>query len=127
MEDTDVGFPGPEHVIAEREPAMKIAMTLAGAASPMVGGFIQMPGVDDVITQLPQLGAGSHAARLGRGRAFDKRTPGSGLVIGAIIGLVGITLAYGIYVRRPGTAAKFQARAAVAAQVPGQQVVLRRD
>ena len=26
VEDTEVGFPGPEHVIAEREPAMKVAM-----------------------------------------------------------------------------------------------------
>ncbi|HWD68710.1 MAG TPA: NADH-quinone oxidoreductase subunit L, partial [Solirubrobacteraceae bacterium] len=33
-----------------------------------------------------------------------------GLILGAAIGLVGITLAYGIWVRKPGTAAVFQAR-----------------
>ena len=49
-EDTDVGFPGPEHFIAEREWPMKIAMsTLAVLA--VVGGVLQIPGVDDAITK----------------------------------------------------------------------------
>ena len=50
QEDTDVGFPGPEHHIAERELPMKIAMgTLAVLA--IVGGVLQIPGVDDVVTK----------------------------------------------------------------------------
>ena len=49
-EDTDVGFPGPGHFIAEREWPMKIAMgTLALLA--IVGGVIQIPGVDDGVTK----------------------------------------------------------------------------
>ena len=49
-EDTDVGFPGPGHFIAEREWPMKIAMsTLAVLA--VVGGVLQIPGVDDAVTR----------------------------------------------------------------------------
>src|SRR5690242_1438791 len=50
VEDTDVGFPGPEHHIAEREGPMKVAMgTLAVLA--IIGGFLQIPGVDEAITK----------------------------------------------------------------------------
>src|ERR1700729_875397 len=49
-EDNDVGFPGPEHFIAEREWQMKFAMgTLALLA--LIGGAMQIPGVDDVLTK----------------------------------------------------------------------------
>ena len=48
VEDTDVGFPGPDHHIAEREPTMKIAMgTLAFLA--IVGGLLQIPQVTHVV------------------------------------------------------------------------------
>ncbi|HEY2180710.1 MAG TPA: NADH-quinone oxidoreductase subunit L, partial [Solirubrobacteraceae bacterium] len=43
-EDTDVGFPGPEHHIAEREPSMKVAMGILAVLA-TVGGFLQIPGV----------------------------------------------------------------------------------
>ena len=44
VEDTDVGFPGPEHHIAERAVPMKVAMgSLAVLA--IIGGFLQIPGV----------------------------------------------------------------------------------
>ncbi len=49
-EDTDVGFPGPDHAIAERELPMKVAMgTLALLA--VIGGAIQIPGVDSGVTR----------------------------------------------------------------------------
>ncbi|HEX3801526.1 MAG TPA: NADH-quinone oxidoreductase subunit L [Solirubrobacteraceae bacterium] len=106
-EDTDVGFPGPEHVIAEREPAMKVAMGLLSILA-VVGGLVQLPGVDHVITTFlapalsdAPLAAASHEPSTG--------TAWAGLIIGAVIGLVGITLAYTMYVARPGTATKFQA------------------
>ena len=44
VEDTDVGFPGPEHHIAERAAPMKVAMG-ALAVLAIVGGFLQIPGV----------------------------------------------------------------------------------
>src|SRR5215210_3187420 len=43
-EDTDVGFPGTEHHIAERAPAMKLAMAPLGLLA-IIGGFLQIPGV----------------------------------------------------------------------------------
>ena len=47
-EDTDVGFPGPDHHIAEREWPMKIAMSTLAALA-IVAGVLQIPGVDNVI------------------------------------------------------------------------------
>ena len=47
-EDTDVGFPGPTHQIAEREWPMKIAMSILGFGA-LFAGFLQIPGVDDVV------------------------------------------------------------------------------
>ena len=46
VEDTDVGFPGPEHHIAERAAPMKVAMG-ALALLAIIGGFLQIPGVTD--------------------------------------------------------------------------------
>ena len=106
QEDTDVGFPGPGHFIAEREWPMRIAMsTLALLA--IVGGALQIPGVDDAVTRfLEPAFAGSRLAHLhvGNGPAWV------GLVIGAVIGLAGITIAYRVWVAAPGTAAALQDR-----------------
>ena len=49
-EDTDVGFPGPEHHIAERDLAMKVPMAILAFLA-VVGGVLQIPGVDDSITR----------------------------------------------------------------------------
>jgi NADH-quinone oxidoreductase subunit L len=106
-EDADVGFPGPEHAIAEREPAMKVAMSLL-AVGAVIGGFLQLPGVDHVITNFLSTSL-SDAPLASAAHEPSNGTAWVGLIIGAIIGLVGITLAYTIYVRRLGTAARFQA------------------
>src|SRR6185312_4195180 len=50
VEDTEVGFPGPEHTIAERALPMRVSMTLL-AIGATVAGFIQVPFVDDVVTK----------------------------------------------------------------------------
>jgi len=107
VEDVEVGFPGPEHAIAEREPAMKIAMGLLAVLA-VIGGLAQLPGVDHVITGF----LGSSLADAPLASAAHEPTTTSawvGLIIGAIIGLVGITAAYTIYVGRVGSAARFQA------------------
>ena len=49
-EDTHVGFPGPEHHIAERDLAMKVPMALLAVLA-VIGGVIQIPGVDSGITR----------------------------------------------------------------------------
>jgi NADH-quinone oxidoreductase subunit L len=96
-EDTDVGFPGPEHHIAEREMPMKIAMSILGFLA-LFAGLIQVPGVDDAVTKfLDPTFAGSRFAGVGA------TTAGSwaGLAVGGAISLVGIALAYLCFVRNP--------------------------
>jgi NADH-quinone oxidoreductase subunit L len=105
-EDTDVGFPGPEHHIAERAPEMKLAMG-ALAALAAVGGVIQIPGVDKAVTKfLDPTFAGSRLA------AHEPSNSAAwvGLVIGAAIALAGIGIAYRIWVLRPATATDARAR-----------------
>jgi NADH-quinone oxidoreductase subunit L len=105
-EDADVGFPGPEHHIAERALPMKFAMsTLAMLA--VIGGVLQIPGIDDSITRfLTPTFADSTLSRA------DPSTSAAwiGLVIGAAIGLSGIAIAYRIWVAAPGTSAALQQR-----------------
>ena len=48
VEDTDVGFPGPHHTIAERALPMRVAMSVL-AVGAVGAGLVQVPGVDDVI------------------------------------------------------------------------------
>src|SRR5206468_1850220 len=47
-EDTDVGFPGSEHHIAERDWPMRWAMAALGFGA-IFGGLVQVPGVTNVI------------------------------------------------------------------------------
>ncbi len=105
-EDTDVGFPGPGHFIAEREIPMKVAMsTLAVLA--VVGGVFQIPGVDRGITRF--LSTTFADSRL----ATHEPSTGSdwiGLVIGAAIAVIGIAVAYRIWVEDPGVATRLRER-----------------
>jgi NADH-quinone oxidoreductase subunit L len=107
-EDTDVGFPGPEHHIAEREPSMKIAMG-ALAVLATVGGFIQLPfGIVDAVDKFlqPSFRDSKYFEPL---KASDSFTL-LGLAIGATLGIAGIAVAYRVWVQRPGTAAQVRAR-----------------
>jgi NADH-quinone oxidoreductase subunit L len=106
VEDTDVGFPGPEHHIAEREWPMKIAMgTLAALA--VVGGFLDIPGVDDAIRRfLEPTFASSRIAASVPSTGADW----VGLVIGAAIAVVGVAVAYRVWILAPGTAAVVRER-----------------
>jgi NADH-quinone oxidoreductase subunit L len=106
-EDTDVGFPGPEHHIAERELSMKFPMTVL-ALGAIVGGVLQIPGVDDSITRfLAPSFAGSHLYNL----SASVSTDWIGLIVGALIAVLGISIAYRVYVAKPGTSAALIARA----------------
>jgi NADH-quinone oxidoreductase subunit L len=107
IEDTDVGFPGPEHHIAEREGAMRAAMVLLAVLA-VIGGLIQVPGVDSALHKF--LGPTFHDSSL-----FAALEPSAGvswleLIIGTAIGLAGIGLAYTLYVRSPERPAAIQAR-----------------
>jgi NADH-quinone oxidoreductase subunit L len=105
-EDTDVGFPGPGHFIAEREWPMRIAMG-ALAVLAVIGGLVQIPGVDDVITKfLDPTFADSKFADV-----QVKAAPAwVGLIIGALIAIAGIATAYRIWVVRVGTATRLRER-----------------
>jgi NADH-quinone oxidoreductase subunit L len=106
VEDTDVGFPGPGHFIAERERPMKLAMS-ALAVLALVGGALQIPGVDDSITRfLAPSFADSRLAHL----HVTTRSSWVGLAIGAAIAIAGIAVAYRIWVVAPGTAPALRQR-----------------
>ncbi len=107
IEDTEIGFPGPGHYIAEREIPMKIAMgTLAVLAT--IAGALQIPGVTEAIHNFL-------APTFEGSKYFDSLNPSVGfeyigLACGAVIGLTGIFIAWQIWVRRPGTSAALQQR-----------------
>ncbi len=105
-EDTDVGFPGPHHAIAERSWSMKIAMGLL-AVGAVGAGLIQIPRTDFVIDKFLAptfVGAAT--------QTVHERIPllVVGLTLGTALGLIGIGLAYYVWVRRPGTAAVLRQR-----------------
>jgi NADH-quinone oxidoreductase subunit L len=100
VEDTDVGFPGPEHHIAEWALPMKVAMgTLAVLAS--VGGVVLIPKVTTWFdTFLEPTFEGSTV----------QPDPSNGLLwfglaLGAALGLLGIFIAYRIWGAANGEAA----------------------
>jgi NADH-quinone oxidoreductase subunit L len=106
LEDTDVGFPGSEHHIAEWEWPMKIAMgTLALGA--VVGGIVGVPKLSDTLdTFLEPTFADSR---------FAESVPSDnsellGLLVGALIAAAGIGLAYLVYVRRRGVTLELRDR-----------------
>jgi NADH-quinone oxidoreductase subunit L len=106
-EDTDVGFPGPEHQIAERARPMAIAMALLGLGA-IFGGYIQVPGVDHVLdTFLEPTFEDSPLSRIHvpTGAAW------AGLGIGAALSLLGIATAYYLYVVAPQTPELLRRRA----------------
>jgi NADH-quinone oxidoreductase subunit L len=105
-EDTDVGFPGPLHVIAERAPLMRVSMALLALGS-LGAGLIQIPQVDFVVDDFlkPSFGDSSLYATHTRNGLLVL-----GLVLGTVIGLAGIALAYRIWVQRPGLAVTIRER-----------------
>jgi NADH-quinone oxidoreductase subunit L len=106
VEDTEIGFPGPEHHIAEREAPMKIAMG-ALAVLAVIGGFLQIPGVDEAITKFLD-------PTFADSRLYESLQPSTGsewvgLIIGAVIAISGIALAWRLWGdgRRPELAVRF--------------------
>jgi NADH-quinone oxidoreductase subunit L len=80
---------------------MKIAMSILGFGA-LFAGFVQVPGVDDVVHRF------LHGSFLDS--TFYEQGPSTtaaynGLVIGGLISVLGIAIAYHAYLRRPGTTA----------------------
>jgi NADH-quinone oxidoreductase subunit L len=105
-EDTDVGFPGSEHHIAEQSPPMKIAMGVLAFLA-LFGGLIQVPGIDDAVTKfLEPVFAGSPLAAIEPSTLADWE----GLGVGAAISVLGIAVAWWFYVAQPTAPAILQRR-----------------
>ncbi len=105
-EDTDVGFPGPEHHVAERAMPMRVAMAPLALLA-LIAGFLQVPGVTDAIEHfLEPSFADSRYAHTAPSDAAEW----SGLLVGGLVSIVGIAAAYHVYVRRPGLSRAVQDR-----------------
>ncbi len=107
-EDTDVGFPGPDHHIAERALPMRTAMG-ALAVLATIGGLIQIPfGATDYVDEFlhPTFAGSKFYGVLDPSNALTA----FGLIAGAVLGLAGVAVAWVMWVRRPGSAAAMRER-----------------
>jgi NADH-quinone oxidoreductase subunit L len=108
VEDTDVGFPGPEHHIAEHSVPMKVAMgTLAVAA--ILGGLAQLPYglLDKPLEHF--LEPSFEASTLFERKPTDTITT-IGLLLGTAMAVGGIAIAYAIWVKNPAIATRTRER-----------------
>ena len=107
VEDSEVGFPGPDHHIAERAGTMKAAMAVLAVLA-IVGGFLQIPGVTHVLDTFLE-------PTFAESRFYEEVSPSStleygGLALGALLGLLGIGIAYVLWVRQPSRPAAIRQR-----------------
>jgi NADH-quinone oxidoreductase subunit L len=106
VEDTDVGFPGADHHIAEQSSPMKLAMGVLAFLA-LFAGFIQVPGVDETVTHfLDPVFADSPLAAIHPSNS----AAWLGLLIGGLISVAGIGIAYWLYVASPETPRRLQQR-----------------
>ena len=97
-EDTDVGFPGPEHHVAEQAWPMKFAMAPLAVLA-IVAGVVGIPGVTDTLEHF--LEPTFESSRY----IDDSPSVGAewvGLAAGGIISVASIFLAYVFFIRRRG-------------------------
>ena len=105
-EDTEVGFPGPEHHIAERALPMKVAMGLLGIGA-LLAGFIQVPGVTTTLESFFEpVFADSPLFAIVPSNAHAYL----GLLIGGVFSFLGIALAYYLYIFAPGASIRLRDR-----------------
>jgi NADH-quinone oxidoreductase subunit L len=106
VEDTDVGFPGPDHVIAERAIPMRAAMSLLALLA-IVGGIVSIPKTTSWLDRFlaPTFADSTLTSHPSNGLLYF------GLILGAAISLASIATAYVIWVARPALAPAIAARA----------------
>ena len=105
-EDTDVGFPGPEHHIAERALPMRLAMGVLGLLA-LTAGVLQIPGVTSAVEEFLHGSfeeSALYALHPSEGAAY------LGLLAGGLLSIAGIGLAYLCYVARPGITLRLRDR-----------------
>jgi NADH-quinone oxidoreductase subunit L len=105
-EDTDVGFPGPEHHVAERSWPMKVAMgTLAVLA--LAGGIVGVPAATDTLEHF--LEPTFEESRYHEVHPSDG-AEWAGLAAGGLVSIAAIALAYVMFVRRAGVTLRLRDR-----------------
>jgi NADH-quinone oxidoreductase subunit L len=105
-EDTDVGFPGPEHHIAERDWPMKAAMGPLAVLA-IAGGVVGIPGLTDTIEKF--LEPTFEESRFATTHPSDG-AEWVGLAVGALIAIAAIAVAFTVYVRRRGITLEWRDR-----------------
>jgi NADH-quinone oxidoreductase subunit L len=105
IEDTDVGFPGPEHHIAERDFEMRGAMTVLAILA-IVGGIVQIPFVTEWLEHFLDPSFADSTLNLDPSTGIVWL----GLVLGAVLAVAGIYTAYVVWVLRPGTSTRVRER-----------------
>jgi NADH-quinone oxidoreductase subunit L len=106
VEDLDVGFPGPTHAIAERARPMAVAMAVLAVGATFIG-LVQIPKVDFVVDNFLR-------PSFATSKLYEPHEHSGllvfGLILGTLLGLAGIAIAYRVWVVRPGTSAAWQKR-----------------
>jgi NADH-quinone oxidoreductase subunit L len=106
-EDTDVGFPGPEHHIAERAWPMRVAMGLL-AVGALFAGLLQIPGVTTALEHFFEPAFEESALFPIHPSTADAWL---GLGVGGILSILGLGLAYYLYIFAPGSTLRIRDRA----------------
>ena len=106
-EDTDIGFPG-KHWIAERAWPMAAAMSVLAALA-LIGGYIQVPGLDDLVTKF--LTPTFENSALFEDIHESTKSAWIGLGVGGAVSILGIAIAYYLYVANPEAPARLIAHA----------------
>ena len=119
-EDTDVGFPGPAHAIAERAWPMRIAMGLL-ALGAVGAGLVQIPKTDFVIDDFLR-------PSFATAKAYEPASKTGllvvGLTLGTLLGLAGIALAYRVWVVGGRDAqGRFSLAIGIRERVPGAEAL----
>jgi NADH-quinone oxidoreductase subunit L len=99
VEDTDVGFPGPVHAIAERAAPMRIAMGVLALLS-VIGGVVGIPKTTSWFATFLAPTFADSTVHLAPSNTLTI----VGLALGTVIGVAGIAIAYYVWVARPGLA-----------------------
>jgi NADH-quinone oxidoreductase subunit L len=106
-EDTDVGFPGPEHHIAERELPMRVAMAIL-AFGALFLGFLQVPGVTHVIESF--LEPTFEDSTIASSVVVSTKDAYIGLFVGGVCSVIGIATAFYLYLVATGSTLRLRDR-----------------
>src|SRR3954451_19779458 len=105
-EDTDVGFPGPDHQIGEREGTMKAAMGPLAILA-LVSGMVGIPGIT---TWLAAFLEPTFADSKFAGQEPTTSAEWIGIGVGTVLAIAGIGLAWFLYERRAGATLRLRDR-----------------